>query len=125
MKKHIALFSLVAAALVATPIVTQAEDKAPAATESKPKHADATPYHGKVTAVDASASTITLGELTLSVSATTKFSKDGKPAKLEDFAAGEDVRGSYKTGTDGKKTAVSVRTGGKAPKGGAKKKKSE
>jgi hypothetical protein len=125
MKKHIALFTLVTAALITAPVAVRAEDKAPAATETKPakqKNADATPFHAKVTAVDAAGSTITLGELKLNVTAETKISKDGKTATLADFAAGDDAHGSYKTDADGKKNALSLRTGQKAPKAPKKKK---
>lgn len=122
MKKQIALFSLVAAALIAAPAAVRAEDKAPAATEAKPKkNADATAFHAKVTAVDAAGSSITLGELKLNVTAETKISKDGKTATLADFAVGDDAHGSYKT-ADGKNNANSLRTGQKAPKGPKKKK---
>ena len=122
MKKHIALFFLITAALIAAPAIVRAEDKAPATTETKPKkNTDATAYHGKVMAVDTDGKTITVqdanGELKLDVTAETKISKDGKPAKLADFAAGDDARGSYKKDADGKLNAVSLRVGAKAPTG--------
>lgn len=134
MKKHIALFSLVTAALIAAPSAVRAEDKAPAtppAAETKParpKNADATPYHGKVTAVNADGKTITVGEtkgeLKLNVTAETKISKDGKLAKLNEIAVGDMVRGSYKKDADGNMNAVSLR-GGEKPGNGTKKKKAK
>lgn len=129
MKKQFALFSLVAAALIAAPSAVRAEDTAapaaPATTETKPakqKNADAIPYHGKVVAVDATAMTITVGEDKLIVTTETKISKDGAKAKLADIVVGDKVTGSYKKGADGKMTAVSIHDGKKAG-GGAKKKK--
>lgn len=124
MKKYIALCALVTAALLSAPRV-RAEDKAPAAaTETKPakKNADATPFHAKVTAVDAAGSTITVGELKLNITSATKISKDGKTATLADFTVGADAHGSYKKDADGKMNANSLRTGEKAPKGSKKKK---
>ena len=125
MKKTIALFSLITAALIAAPSAIRAEDKAPAptptpATETKPakqKNADATPYHAKVKAVDVAGKTVTVdekkGELKLNVTTETKISKDGKPAKLNEIAVGDDAHGSYKKDADGKMNAVSLRVGKK------------
>ncbi len=126
MKKHIALFSLVTAALIALPAAVRAEDTAaPATTETTPakkKNADVTPYHGKVMAVDATASTITVGEDKLTVTTETKISKDGAKSKLADILVGDKVSGSYKKGADGKLNAVSIHDGKKAGNGTKKKK---
>ena len=79
------------------------------------------PFHGKVTAVDTNAMTLTVGTLTLQVTSDTKITKDGKPAKLSDGVVGEPVRGSYKKTDDGKLNAVTVHFGvkgeGKPQKG--------
>lgn len=126
MKKHIALFSLVTAAFIAAPVALRADDTVPPATTetapAKKKNADATPYHGKVVAVNATASTITVGENKLTVTAETKISKDGKKSKLADIAVGDKVRGAYKKDANGNLNAVSLREGEKAGNGTKKKK---
>ena len=71
------------------------------------------PFHGKVTAVDANAMTLTVGNLTLQVTSDTKISKDGKPAKLSDGVVGEQVRGAYRKSEGGKFNAISVYLGAK------------
>ena len=127
MKKQItklALFSLIAAALVAVPAASRAEDK-PAATPAAPaapaKKHGALPFHGKIAAVDATASTITVGSLTLNITSETKITKDGKPATLTDFAVGDKVGGSYKK--DGDKLNATVLHPAKGDKAESKKKK--
>ena len=130
MKKQItklALFSLIAAALVAVPAASRAEDK-PAATPATPaapaapaKKHGALPFHGKIAAVDATASTITVGSLTLNITSETKITKDGKPATLADFAVGDKVGGSYKK--DGDKLNATVLHPAKGDKAESKKKK--
>ena len=127
MKKHIALFTLVTAALFAAPDAVRAADAAtpttPAATETKPakqKNADATPYHGKVVAVDAA--TITVDNQKLTVTAATKISKAGKKAKLAEIAVGDKVHGSYKKDANGNLNILSLREGEKAGNGTKKKK---
>ena len=126
MKKHLALFSLVTAALIAAPSALRAEDTAaaPATTETTPakkKNADAIPYHGAITAIDTTGSTITVGENKITITPTTKISRDGNKAKLTDFAVGDKVTGSYKKSATGDLNALSLREGKKAA-GGKKKK---
>ncbi len=128
MKKQIALFTLVTVAMLATPSL-RAEDTATntpaAATETKPakqKNADATPFKGKVKAVDTAGSTITVGENKITVTADTKISKDGKKAKLSEIAVGDAVHGSYKKDAKGNLNALSLREGGKGGNGTTKKK---
>jgi hypothetical protein len=105
------LFSLVAAALIAAPAVSRAEDSTnmPAATAPAPKKAQG--YHGKVVAVDATAMTFTVGKTTIAVASTTKITKDGAPAVFADIAVGANVTGSYKKDADGKATATSIKLG--------------
>ena len=123
MKKNlfrIALLSLVTAAFVAAPIFSHAEDKtnaAPEQTTPAPKK-NGLPFKGKVVAVDATASTLTVGALTIKVSDSTKILKDGKKAALTDLKEGETVSGYYKKDDDGKLNATTIRVGQK----GAKKK---
>ena len=117
MKKHIAkitTLSLLAAAVIAVPALLCAADVSTNTPGSsgqtvRPKPGiHGIPFHGKVAAVDANAMTLTVGNLTLQVSSDTKIFKDGKPAKLSDGVVGEQVRGAYKKGEDGKLNAVSV-----------------
>ena len=119
-----ALFSLVAAALLAVPTVSRAEVKAKDAPASANQAAPAKrhlPFHGKIVAVDAVASTFTVGTQTFKVTVETKITKEGKEAKLGDFAAGDNVAGAYKKDGD-KLTALSFHDAGKGDK---KKKKTE
>jgi len=124
MKNNIAkitLFSLIAAALVAVPAVSRAEDSTstPAAAAPTPKKHGGTPIHGKVAAVDAAAMTFTVGTTTVSVTSDTKITKDGQPATFSDITVGAAVAGSYKKDDAGKLTATSVRVGEKKKKKGA------
>ena len=124
MKKHIALFALVAAALVAAPTVLRAEDKpaAPEAGQTAPHAKNGSPFHGKIAAIDTTASTVTIGSMTINVTSETKITKSGKPATLADFTVGEMASGFYKKDESGKLTATVLHTG---EKGGKKPKKNE
>ena len=115
------LFSLVAAALLAVPVVSRAADatNTPAATAPVPKKNGALPFHGKVASVDATAMTFTVGTLTIAVTSTTKISMDGQPATFADITTGATVGGSYKKDAAGKLTAGSVRIGEKKKKAAA------
>jgi hypothetical protein len=118
MKKQIALFALVASALMAVPAASYAQDAAPTpATTNAPaaKKHSGLPFHGKLAALDATAGTITVGKMTISVTADTKITKDGNTAKLADFAVGDQVAGAYKKDGD-KLTATVLHTGEKAKK---------
>lgn len=80
-------------------------------------------FHGKVTALDTNAMTVTVSLMTpanaesqavslvLNITAETKIVKNGQPATLSGLAAGDTVLGSYKKGTDGKLDAVILRAG--------------
>ena len=113
---QITVLSLLAAALVALPVLSRAEGtNVPAASDqtapAKPKKHDTLPFHGNLKAVDASAKTITVGTLTLQITADTKIIKDGKSATLSDGVVGESVGGAYKKTADGKLDAVTVHFG--------------
>ena len=122
MKKQIALFSLVTAALIAVPAINFAQDATTPPAASAKKHAGQT-FTGKITAVDTTANTVTVaaadGSLTLNVTSTTKITKDKNSATLADFAVGDQVAGAYKK--DGDKLNATVLHNGKA----GKKKKAE
>ena len=105
-----------AAALAAVPSVSRAADStnAPAAQTPAPKKHAGTPFHGKVTAVDATAMTFTVGTTTIGISSATKIMKERKPAVFADITVGENVTGFSKKDDAGTVTAVSVKIG--APK---------
>lgn len=116
----ITLAGILAAMVLSAPVRLMAEDTTDkSATPAKPK---ATAFHGKLSAVDTSAKTITVEyktqpKRTIEITSDTKIMKDGKPATLADGVVGEDVHGSYATGADGKLMAKAVSFG----KGPAKK----
>lgn len=107
----LAAWALAAAALITTPALSQTTDPtntpAPMAPTPQPNHR--LPFHGKVVAVDTNAMTFTAGSTTFAISSTTKIVKGGKPAVLEDLAAGDLVSGFYTKDDAGKATAKLVR----------------
>jgi hypothetical protein len=133
MKKHIAkitTLSLLAAAVIAAPALSRAVDVSTNAPGSsgqtvtpRPGIHSVIPFHGKVTAVDTNAMTLTVGNRTLQITSDTKISKDGKSAKLSDGVVGERVQGAYRKSEGGKPNAVTVHFGardeGKLKKGSA------
>ena len=116
MKKNIALIALAAAALLAVPAITRAQDAATNA-PAAPAHKKAG-IHGKVSAVEATAMTVTVtgkaGDNTYNVTSDTKIMKDGAPATFADITVGEMVYGTFKKDGD-KMNAVKI-TIGKAKK---------
>ena len=115
----ITTLSLFAAALVAMPVLSRAQDNnAPASPNqtapAKPKKHSNPPFHGKLSAVDTNAKTLTVSTLTLQVTPDTKITKDGQPATLSDGVVGQPVSGSYKKTDDGKLNAVTVHFGVKS-----------
>ena len=117
----IIVLSLFAAALVAMPALSRAEDTNAAGascqtTQPKLKKLATLPFHGKVGIVDVSAQTLTVGKLTLQITPDTKITKDGQPAILADGVAGELVGGAYKKTDDGKLKAIKVNFGAKGEK---------
>jgi hypothetical protein len=118
----ITALSLFAAAIVAMPAVACAQDatatNAPVASDQpapvKHKKHDAIPFHGKLSAIDTNAMTLTVGTHTLEITSETKITKDGQPAVLSDGVVGEMAGGAYKKGADGKLSATSVHFGAKS-----------
>ena len=117
MKRQLALFSLITAALIATPAVINAQENTPTPPPAR-KHEKrgATPFHGKISAVDAKASTLSIGQMTIHVASDTKITKDGKPATLADIVVGDKVSGNYKKDEAGTMNAASLHVGEKAEK---------
>jgi hypothetical protein len=122
MKKQFAKLILLgwcAAAVLAMPALSRAQDDTNAAAASAPvkthkKHA--IPYRGNLASVDTNAMTIMVGNMTLQVTSTTKITKDGQPAILADGVVGQPVSGSYRKGDDGTTNAVSIHYGAKMKK---------
>jgi len=119
---------LLAVTLVGIAFQARAEDKTNAlaakAEATAPKH-DKLPFGGTLSAVDKTAMTITVkkkeAEKTFQITSTTKITKAGKPAMLNDAVVGEDCGVFYKKTADGKLEALSLRLGAKPEKGGEKK----
>ncbi len=115
----LSLLGVLSASLLITPTAVLAKDtNAPApakklATESQPKKNTKLPFHGKLKAVDQTAKTISVGEMTLQITSATMITKADKPAKLEDGVIGEAASGSYLKGEDGKLTVSKLRFGPK------------
>jgi hypothetical protein len=125
----ISAFSLLAAALVVAPgqaFGQETKKEKPAAEKADPaaKKQKGLPLGGKITAVDKSAKTITVGDKVVQVTSETKITKAGRPATLNDAAVGEEVGISYVKDDAGKMKARSVRIGPK-PEGEKKGKKKE
>jgi hypothetical protein len=111
------LLGLVAAALMAMPGLAQAQDAntntSDQTTTVKPQKHEIVPFRGKLNAVDASAKTLTVGNRTFQVTASTKIFSNGAPATLSDGVVGEPVRGAYKKTEAGLLEAVTVHFGAK------------
>jgi hypothetical protein len=120
--------ALLAVAVLGTTVTVRAADEAKAekkaekkaeapAGEAAPKRA--TPYGGTIAAVDKTAMTVTIkkkeAEKTLVVTASTKITKAGKPATLDDAVVGEEAGASYLEEA-GKNVARSLRFGPKPEK---------
>jgi len=108
---------LFASAILAAPMLSRAAETStntpPAhAAPAKPKKHETAPFRGSVSAVDAKAMTLTVGNRTFEVTSETKITKDGKPAILSDIAAGDKVGGAYKKDGD-KLTATTINVGKK------------
>lgn len=92
-------------------------EASPAAKRARPAR-----FRGKVSAVDTSASTFTIGgkkQRVIKVTEKTKVSKDGAGAAIGDITADESVSGSYWKQDDGTLEAKKVNIGAK---GGSRKK---
>jgi len=84
------------------------------------KKAAGGPFTGHAVTVDKAAKTVKLSGKTgrvIQITATTKITKDGKPATLDDLKEGDEVSGGFKTTADGKLEATSLTIG---PKVGGK-----
>ena len=84
-----------------------ADDQPPALQEKAAKQ----PFRGKVDALDAASSTITVGGKVIYVAADTKITKTGKAITLGDIVVGDDVHGMARQTFDGKTEAVTLNVG--------------
>ena len=119
MKKNtikLIFLTLIAAGFLAAPALMHAKDSSTnsmdSTTQVPAKHAHrGAPFHGTVSAVDASAMTLTVESRTFTVTAKTKIMKDGEQATLSDLTVGEKVSGYYRTNDAGVLTASSIHIG--------------
>ena len=82
-----------------------------AASKHKKSEHSTLPFHGKLTAIDKNAMTLTVGERTFEITSETKITKDNVPATLADGVVGEMVGGAYKKNADGKLSATMIHFG--------------
>jgi hypothetical protein len=120
---HRLLFAgLLSAVIVglSTPLLAQDKDK-------EKKNSDTTmPFNGKIVAVDKAAKTISLSgpaKRVLHITSTTKLTKAGKSATLENATVGDEIGGSLKKSADGKLEGLTVRLGAKPETGKGEEKK--
>jgi len=110
------------------PLPSRADDTAAAASETAPVKKGKDSFLGSLVAVDTNAMTLTVSNLTLHVSATTKIKRGSQPATLADAVVGQPTSGTYEKGADGKLEALTLhlnsKAGGKGKGAGKKKKES-
>ena len=112
-----ALVAILGLALASAPVTAQAQTTNTSTTPAAPAKAKTnkiTLNISTITAIDTTANTVTVdskskkdGEktLVLTIDATTKVTRDKKPATLADFKVGEKVTGSYVAEASGSLTA--------------------
>jgi hypothetical protein len=114
--------AVLAGAILALPLFTQAADKAPETPPAKPeKKAKSVPFRGTIGAVDKVAKTVTLESKdkprTFQVTSETKINKEKKPATLDAVMVGDHVGGAYRETAEGKMELVTLNDNGAgAPK---------
>lgn len=123
MKNHLVKLTslgLVTLTLTLAAAVSHAQEatNTPVQSTPAPKKHRALPFHGTVSAVDTGAETLTVGNLTLNITSTTRITNatNGVPAILADITVGETVSGSYLNDTNGQLNAKSIHIGTKAGK---------
>ena len=124
------ILSCLLAAAVALPLLTRAEDATPApgapSENAAPVKAKTkgTSFTGNLVSVDTNAMTLTVSNLTLTVTADTVIKSRSRAATLAEAAdqIGKPTRGTYKKGDDGKLTALIVHLNSSGTSKGKKKK---
>jgi hypothetical protein len=91
----------------------------PAASPAATKPTRPIPFRGKISAVDQTAKTFTIGTQTFKVTDTTVITKGGNAATMTDIVANEQARGAYLKQDDGTLEAKTVKIG---PRGAGEKK---
>jgi hypothetical protein len=116
------LFTLVAG-LVCAParLSAQSTNKSVDKKEAAAKKPSSGPFHGKLSAIDKSARTITVGKRTFQVTSDTKIKRADKPASLNDAIVGEEISGYIRPTDEGKLVATTVNLGPKNQPGNGKK----
>lgn len=124
--KHILTIALLVTAALTGPVYGQgAADAAPSAPKARAgaeqkapstaKKPAAFPFRGKLKAVDKVAMTLILAgkgkDRVIHISPRTRFTKDGKPATLDDAILDGEVAGSARKTDEGRTEALSVRFG--------------
>jgi high-affinity K+ transport system ATPase subunit B len=107
---QLASIGLMALAIAGVPTTIHAQEtEAPAANQKAAKSDRAVPFNGKLKAIDKAAGTITVGNRTFHLTASTRYLQ----GSLDEATVGESVGGSYWKGEDGKLTVNSIRFGAK------------
>ncbi|MFA6544991.1 MAG: hypothetical protein WCS99_11230 [Limisphaerales bacterium] len=129
--KTFVISAIAAAVLIGSPAASSAQDKEKGKEKGKASDKGAEKskgggFTGKAVAVDKAAKTVKLsGEKgrVLQITASTRITKGGNPATLDDLKEGEEVSGGYKTSADGKMEATSLNIGPRPAKGKKEEKK--
>ena len=104
-----------------SPATTASPAAAPVASPGVKPATRPIPFRGKISAVDQSAKTFTLGgkegSRVFKVTDSTKIMKGGAPGTMADIVENEQARGTYLKQADGTLEAKAVRIGPKARKG--------
>lgn len=125
--KTFVISAIAAAVLIGSPASSSAQDKEKGkASDKGAEKSKGGGFTGKAVAVDKAAKTVKLsGEKgrVLQITASTRITKGGNPATLDDLKEGEEVSGGYKTSADGKMEATSLNIGPRPAKGKKEEKK--
>jgi hypothetical protein len=97
-----------------SPATTASPATSPATSPAAKPATRPIPFRGKISAVDQSAKTFTIGSQTFKVTDSTTIMKAGAPGTMADIVENEQARGSYLKQDDGTLEAKTVRVGPKA-----------
>jgi len=90
-----------------------AESESKTSKEPKESKRNSYPFHGTLSAIDSSGTTLTLEgkkkPRVIAVTAETRIFRDGAKAKLKDGVAGERVTGTVRRNTAGQEEAITIR----------------
>ncbi len=112
---RLCLVGLLANGFLGTSVQLRGQETNSPAIEAKAKPARprpaVTPFHGKLKAVNESAKTISVQNLTIQIAPETRMDKHGVPATLTDGVPGEIVSGGYRKTAEGDLVATTVHFG--------------